>query len=129
GWIAKRKNMVGEWKYDSIEVENTDSEFRNVYLSNSLVKPFSIVPSRTTRLRCSSRELVNKWIKYGVDPHAYCYNKQTPKAILEGTRNTVTNYLSGLFDGDGSVTTNGIVYSTTSEKLARETSLLLHNLG
>jgi intein/homing endonuclease len=129
GWIAKRKNMVGEWKYDSIEVENTDSEFRNVYLSNSLVKPFSIVPSRTTRLRCSSRELVNKWIKYGIDPHAYCYNKQTPKAILEGTRNTVTNYLSGLFDGDGSVTTNGIVYSTTSEKLARETSLLLHNLG
>lgn len=129
GWIAKRRNTSGDWKYDSIEVENTDSGFRDVYLSNSLVKPFSVVPSRTTRLRCSSRELISKWIEYGIDPHACCYNKQTPRAVLEGTKSTVVNYLSGLFDGDGSVTTSGIVYSTTSEKLARETSLLLHNLG
>ena len=129
GWIAKRRNTSGDWKYDSIEVENTDSGFRDVYLSNSLVKPFSMVPSRTTRLRCSSRELISKWIEYGIDPHACCYNKQTPRAVLEGTKSTVVNYLSGLFDGDGSVTTSGIVYSTTSEKLARETSLLLHNLG
>jgi len=131
GWITKRKNKkTGVVKYDSIEIENCDHDFRDVYLkSESLKKNFIIVPSRDTRLRCSSRELINEFISYGINPQAYCYNKQTPQSILQGDKQTVTNYLSGLFDGDGCVSKRAITLSSTSEKLIRQTNVLLHNLG
>lgn len=130
GWITKRLQKDGTYKFDSIEIENTDTDFRQVFLSeNNLTKKFAVVPSRITRLRCSSRELIKEWQMLGINPLSYCYNKTTPNSILQGTKNTVTNYLSGLFDGDGSVTENGVVLSSTSEELIRETGLLLRNLG
>src|SRR5690606_25142641 len=130
GWITKRPQQDGTYKFDSIEIENTDEDFRQVFLErNNLTKKFTIVPSRPTRLRCSSRKLIKEWQMLGINPMANSHNKQTPDSVLRGTKKTIVNYLSGLFDGDGSVTENGIVLSSTSEKLTRETGLLLRNLG
>jgi intein/homing endonuclease len=129
GWITKRKQKDGTYKFDSVEVENTDEGFRKPYLESRFVKPFHVVPSRKSRLRCASKELIRHLMELGIEPHARCFQKTTPRSILRGTRQTMCSYLSGLFDGDGSVTSNGIVLSSTSKKLIEETSLLMHNLG
>jgi len=130
GWVTKRKRKDGSWKFDSIEIENTDAGFRKAFLeSATLDKNFSVVPSRNSRLRLTSKNTISKWTQLGINPLARCFTKETPKAILRGNKETVSNYLSGLFDGDGSVTSNGIVLSSTSKKLIEQTNIMLHNIG
>jgi intein/homing endonuclease len=127
GWFIKDKKSK---KYYGISIENTDDGFRDVYLKTKLLeKPFHISPSRRTRLLCYSKKLADKFISLGINPDAYCYQKTTPTSILLSNRKTVANYLSGLFDGDGSVTRRGIVLSSTSKKLIEESALLLNNFG
>jgi len=70
-----------------------------------------------------------KWFTdFGVTPEQKALTKKVPNKILQGTRSTVKNYLQGLFDGDGSVTSR-VVYYTSSETLAKQVRLLLLNFG
>jgi intein/homing endonuclease len=58
-------------------------------------------------------------------------NKKTPWSIRQSPKDVQAAYLSGLFDGDGSVEKGGkaITLSTASKTLANETQLLLLNFG
>lgn len=58
-------------------------------------------------------------------------NKLTPWVIRKSPKEVQAKYLSGLFDGDGTVSKEGreISLSTVSRQLAEETQLLLLNFG
>lgn len=126
GWTQK-KHTTG--KAYSILVSNTDDEFRDVYLNSNLIKEFTQHSQESHKLVCSSLELVETFESWGVDVYAKCYEKTTPKTIFTSSKDTVTNYLAGLFDGDGSITDRSINLTSTSKKLLKETQLLLLNMG
>lgn len=131
GWITKSPRPDGKYDFNTIYIENSDDNFRNVYLkNNNLEKKFSTT-SRKTRIRCCSRQLIKEWMDLGIDPLKKCHTKTTPKIIFECDKDTIGKYLSGLFDGDGSISANsgGPTISSTSEKLIRETALLMRNMG
>lgn len=122
GYIAE--GWITESKYQ-IEISNKDSDFRNVYLNSSWVKPFYEIKSSPHRLMCCSKQLMNEMIEYGISPNKKCYNKEVPYSVFGFNKDGVSNFLSGLFDGDGSVTERGIILSSTSNKLLRDVQLLL----
>ena len=128
GWFTKA-NRSGTVVYTGIAIENTDTDFRNVFLNSQIIKPFRVEKNRHSRLVCTSTKLVERFIANGVDPTAKCHEKQIPKAVLQGNKETMCNYLAGLFDGDGSVSGTSVILSSTSKRLIQEVSLLLHNLG
>ena len=120
GWIVRNSH---------IEIENTDDDFRNVFLNNTFIKPFHIVPSRQTILRCSSVEFVKYLNTLGIDSSKKCFEKVVPYSVFEMTKKNQTKFLQGLFDGDGSITERSINLTSTSKQLIQEVQLLLNNIG
>jgi stage III sporulation protein SpoIIIAA/intein/homing endonuclease len=55
--------------------------------------------------------------------------KEVPQCILKAPSHLVSEFLRGLFEGDGSVTGVGIEVSSASEKLLRQVQLLLLGFG
>jgi intein/homing endonuclease len=78
--------------------------------------------------RVDAREFLDK---LGWTINSTPSTKLTPWAIRRSPKHVVAAYLSGLFDGDGSVESNGksITFSTASKQLSVETQLLLLNFG
>lgn len=56
-------------------------------------------------------------------------DRYVPPAIMQAPKTYVTNYLQGLFEGDGGVQAREVLYYTTSTRLALEVRTLLSNLG
>lgn len=57
------------------------------------------------------------------------HDKEVPWSVLRATRLSVRGFLRGLFEGEASVAEGGVEFSTSSEKLARVTQLLLLRFG
>lgn len=78
--------------------------------------------------RVQLRELMNN---LGCIIKQKCSERKTPWSIRQSPKDVQAAYLSGLFDGDGSVEKGGrcITLSTASKTLATETQLLLLNFG
>lgn len=132
GNMVKDSSFRNKPAWNGIQITNTDKEFREVYeraSSVGLEKDFYTPSSRPDRLYCFSRKMVNRFVALGVNPYEKCYDKHTPKAIWTSSKEDMCSYLSGLFDGDGSVSTRGVVLNSTSKELVQETQLLMSNLG
>jgi len=121
GWITNNNTLI--------EISNQDDEFRNVYLNNKIVKEFVSKNNDECRLRCSSVELVNLFVKAGINPEWKCDTKRVPEGIWSAPKIVVSEFLKAYFDGDGSVTSSGIIGSSTSEKLLQDIQQLLLNFG
>lgn len=67
----------------------------------------------------------------GFDWNCDRYNKKVPSAIMRSPRPVVQAFLRGLFETDGGVEAGGktVSFSTACPELARETQILLLNLG
>ena len=126
GWITGT-NARGNGNV--IWISNTDKEFRDIYLQHSPIKNFTPDLSGPHKIRCCSVELSDLFAAAGIFKEWKCDTKQTPSSILSAPKSLQVKYLSGLFDGDGSVTTGGIVLNSTSIRLLRETQQLLLNVG
>lgn len=83
------------------------------------------------RINISSRPLRLFLENLGYNSDSKPKTKKTPWSIRRAPKSVVAAYLSGLFDGDGSVEKGGksITLSTASYTLANETQLLLLNFG
>ena len=57
------------------------------------------------------------------------YSKYIPESIFHLDRNSLKEFLKYLFEGDGSVITDGIEYTTMSHQLALDIQLLLQIFG
>jgi superfamily II DNA or RNA helicase/intein/homing endonuclease len=66
--------------------------------------------------------------RYGIEALESSDKRTVPKAILEGTKETVAWFLRGYFDGDGYCCGMPAI-STSSERLARQVHQLLFGLG
>lgn len=131
GNMIKGKNSKGETVWNGIQITNFDDDFRAPFLNASehgLAKSFHIRPDRN-KLFCFSTAVAKHFIELGVNADEKCSNKHTPRSIWTAKKEDVCSYLSGLFDGDGSVTSRGVVLNSTSKELIEETQLLMSNLG
>lgn len=134
GNIKRRvRNKNKRVEYTGIQIVNSDSEFREVFLQKAektiLGKNFTASDKRPLVLVLYSTEAVKRLEELGINKSANSHNKQTPKSIFTSNRETQRNYLSGLFDGDGSVGDKEIKLELTSKTLIEETQLLLSNMG
>lgn len=124
GWMNKQKRKTGKVPV-GIYISNTSPEFREIFLRNG----FTIVQSNKNRLLNSNKIMIDKFIRYGVDPFRLCDSKTVPSVIMGGSREVVANFLRGLFDGDGCASTRGICLTSTSYELIYQVKLLLNNFG
>lgn len=129
-WNTDRQHK--KIQINGIQITNGDDDFKKVYLNEAkkyFGKNFHVIKSNNLKMYLYDRVKCKEFFdEVGLDPKSKCYEKITPKKILTSDRETVTNYLSGLFDGDGSV--NGTISLwSTSKQLIQETQLLLSNMG
>ncbi len=77
----------------------------------------------------TSSVIKSKMVNYGME-EVYARHKKVPDYVMMSPKENIVAFLQGLFDTDGSVYKTGKVeYTTTSEKMARQVSALLLNLG
>jgi len=117
-------------KCGGVAITNTNEQFRNVYLSNTIIKQFHVVASRPKdRIICYSKELVNLFKECGIKPGIRAWEKEVPNKIFECSEKIIGQYLSALFDGDGSVSKYDITLVSTSLNLLGQVQQLLLNMG
>lgn len=125
GWIAEGWISTG---YD-ITISNTDPEFRNYYLHNTIIKKFRFYEKNPTKLHCFSKQMVELYKEIGIDPTWKCDTKQIPDKIWNSSKNIQCSFLRGLFDGDGSISKYTVSLSSTSRKLLGDVQIMLSNFG
>lgn len=87
------------------------------------------VKSRKYDYLISSSAIKSEMVNLGMG-EVYARHKKIPDYVMMAPKENVVMFLQGLFDTDGSVYKTGKVeYTTTSEKMARQVSALLLNLG
>lgn len=57
------------------------------------------------------------------------HDKEIPEFILKSSRKSIALFFKGLFSGDGRATETAIAFCTVSEKLARQSQILLTLMG
>jgi len=87
--------------------------------------------ARTGSVRASDRALRDFLHNLGYRHDVESDNKTTPWVILRSPRPVVRAYLQGLFETDGSVSSDGrsVSFCSASRRLADETRILLLNFG
>lgn len=88
---------------------------------------------KTNADRDKSIEVSSVWLRQyfeacGVD-YTTAHAKSVPWCVMQGTREVVAGFLRGLFEGEGSVVSGGVEFSTASERLGKEVQLLLLQFG
>jgi len=78
--------------------------------------------------RLSDRSLIVKFEDFGLKKQR-CYEKTVPEMIFSSDKETIKQYLRGLFDGDGTITRRGIDLVSTSYKLLEQVQQLLLKFG
>jgi cell division protease FtsH len=76
----------------------------------------------------SSRQVKKDLLDAGMST-LLAHEKTVPDTILQAPKETVAEFLRGLFDADGYFFRNAFGYCTTSEKLAKQVSAMLLNFG
>jgi len=119
-------------KYPKITIANTDKEIVDWLLSKPLGLEFKIQKSQDWKLSASTHQWRDRFNSLGCEFVNAPY-KRVPRAIMEGTKDTVREFLKGAFDGDGCAWTSGrnfgVTYGTASEGLARDIHTLLNHFG
>lgn len=124
-YIAKG-NIIKHKKGKGIEIEivNNDEEFCKPFLNGIKYGLPQNFEKNKNKLYCFSDAAIDYLNDLGIDT-----NEHTPKSILVATKEHMCSYLSGLFDGNGHINSQGIVLNNKSLELLRDTQILLSNLG
>ncbi len=112
----------------TIRMANVEEEIRADYaqLTQQL---FGITPRQYKGvIQLNSVPLLD-FLKY-LGFHTGAYNKGIPWSVLQSSRESMLEFLSGYFAGDGTVLQKGrLSWTTASETLARQLQIVLLNLG
>jgi len=107
---------------------NVEEELRTDYaqLTQSL---FGITPRMYTGVVQMNSVALADFLKY-VGFKTGAYNKEIPWAVLQSSRDSMLEFITGYFAGDGTVNQNGrLSWTTASEILSRQLQVVLINLG
>ncbi len=81
------------------------------------------------RLVVHSRELLRFLRALGIDLTATARHKKIPAIVLRSPKAVVSAFLRGYFDADGYAGKQGVILSSSSDELVRQTQILLLNYG
>ncbi|MEO8954512.1 MAG: LAGLIDADG family homing endonuclease, partial [Ktedonobacteraceae bacterium] len=111
-----------------VRFTNSEAELRTDYtqLTQQL---FGITPRQYPAVvQLSSVALANFLVYLGFKTGAY--NKDIPWSVLQSSRESILEFLTGYFAGDGTVNLGGrLSWTTASEELAKQLQIVLLNLG
>ncbi len=115
-----------------ISFSTKDSELLS-FVANYFKKRFGYILKKTSGKydwAVHSEEILRTFRSYGLTA-LYSREKMVPEPILLSPKPIIQAFMQGLFDTDGSFErTRGVVsFSSSSQELLRQTSLLLLNLG
>lgn len=72
---------------------------------------------------------IRKYLEGCGVPYTTSHHKTVPWCIFQATRESVRNFLRGLFEGEASVADGGVEFSSSSERLAIEVQQMLLRFG
>jgi len=72
---------------------------------------------------------IPRWMRANELAKSSAHDAHIPEAVLAGGRGTVSAFLRGLFESDGSISNGVVTLVTASERLAREVQVALLGLG
>lgn len=120
GWARSNKSE------NQISFRLFDNDLRN-YLKTKMTKLFSLEPyERDSKIRYSSKLLYTLFTKvWGAGTKAY--GKKVPNLIYEGNKESVQQFISAFFDGDGSISLNPdrVTFHSVSQTLLEGVANLL----
>lgn len=117
GFTNADKDIVNEVKAHSAKLWQT------AYFSELKSKDISF--SINFRSRSNLHDCLNY---YGIK-QSLSVDKEIPLSILQANKDSLSAFLSGLFDTDGGMTSRGIEYSTVSKRLAKQVHISLLIFG
>ena len=112
---------------DRIQRELPDTD-KLVYIRGydyRIVKKDDAHNERGYMVKCATANAIQHYGLAGKLAH----NKHVPEEYIYTTVENRLELLRGLFDSDGTVTTNGVEFSTTSERLAKNVVFIVRSLG
>jgi len=118
----------GNFQSRGITITNVGPDIVNFLLNDdaNLGKAFTKVDDRHYSL--SSTKLIRWMDAFGLKKHN-AKNKEIPLPILKMSKDVISAFLQGMFDGDGMSTYKEIKYSSTSKKLIKRLQTILLNYG
>jgi intein/homing endonuclease len=118
----------GNFSVNSVQITNGDNSIENFLINDkcNLGSPFK--KFREYHFNFCSIEL-NEWlIDFGFKK-VKAGGKELPKKLFSCSKEVISTFLQGLFDGDGCSTKKEIKYSSSSKKLTKQIQILLLNYG
>ena len=126
GHISRAKRHFGFTTGDKEQVERFSE------LVQSLFDVHPVVSRDGNRWRVLGySETVSDFLEdeLGLSSGPCASEKEVPAAILRSPKEVVAAFLRGLFDADGHAGEQGVILSTSSEKMGEQVQLLLMNFG
>ncbi|MFW5966819.1 MAG: SpoVR family protein, partial [Persicimonas sp.] len=126
GHISRKKRHLGLTTGDECRVERFSSLVQELFGVTPVVKQDG---SRWRVL--AHAEMLSDFLQdeMGLKVGRCASQKEIPAAILRSPKSVVAAFLRGLFDADGYAGKQGVILSTSSEKLGEQVQLLLLNFG
>ncbi len=124
----------GSWSNTSFVISNKDESVLNdivdIYKKEFELKITSFIDkNECSTLSISNRKFFDFLFSCGLNRDT-SYNKEIPISILRSSKNTIRNFLSAFFEGDGCNTKNGSIQcGSMSKKLINQIQHLLFNFG
>jgi len=123
-WIAEGSKDGINGSVQRLSICNSESEIKNFCKKMGWI----VNSSRPDIYRKTSIKLIKRWERLGVK-FVKSYDKTIPEIIFKSSKDIVIQFFRGLFDGDGSNTTRGVIFCSTSRQLIKEVQLLLLLFG
>jgi len=128
GTLSLRGGNFGLCRND-VRMEKAFRKFLKKVYNYDKVKTYNKNNSRSVTHTVSSVRIKKDLeVRYGV-PMTRSPFKYIPNPVLCSDKETILQFLRGLFDTDASVDGKTFEYSTASERLGKEVQLVLFNLG
>tara|TARA_Y100000034_G_scaffold14075_2_gene14738 strand:- start:16282 stop:20115 length:3834 start_codon:yes stop_codon:yes gene_type:complete len=132
GWIEKKTGRIGFYSTSKNIIEKIKNVLKKEfnYKTNILTKkPLGFKEGYYTRIDKS--KIINFWINNFKIKDVNASTKRIPQQILRSPKRIIYSFLSGLFDGDGSIhkSRNVIHYGSVSYELIDKLQILLLSLG
>ncbi|MBW2995602.1 hypothetical protein KY312_04575, partial [Candidatus Woesearchaeota archaeon] len=132
GWIEKGTNRIGFFSISKKIVNKIQDILKKEfnYKANISTKESSDF-QKGYCIRISKNEITNFWISNFDIKNVDAYTKKIPPQIFKSSKKIIYSFLSGLFDGDGSIhkSRNVIHFGSISHELIENLQILLHSLN